>query len=217
MKRTLIALIFGLPVIALAEPGAGKSDGFPQERNLAVDIHAPGAVFAEVGISIPSSREALQYRFELHDGRATGGVYIPLGGEALVHVSAFDERGKRLYAGGSYVYIDKELTRETGLELEGDPVDPAELRIGTYLLTSELVTRDRAETVLQIALVDAWGNHLQLTTEDIQWTWPKGFETTPYPCDLNSLCVDVPDPSVLVGSFGCIQDYTCIPNPKQAF
>jgi hypothetical protein len=66
------------------------------------------------------------------------------------------------------------------LVLEGDPVDAAELRIGTYLLTSELVTRDRGESVLQVALVDAWGNHLRFTTEDIQWTWPKGFETTPW-------------------------------------
>ena len=211
MNKLQVALIFGLPGVALAEPGVGTSDYFPLERNLAVDVHAPGAVRAEVGISIPSLREALQYRFELHDGRATGGVYIPPGGEALVHVSAFDERGERLYAGGSHVYIDKELTPELGLVLEGDPVDPAELRIGTYLLTSELVTRDRGETVLQVALVDAWGNHLRLATEDIQWTWPKGFETTPYPCDSNSLCVDVPDPGVLVGSFGCIQDYTCIP------
>jgi len=92
-----------------------------------------------------------------------------------------------------------------------DPVDPAELRIGTYLLTSELVTRDRGDAVLKVALVDAWGNHLRLTTEDIQWTWPKGFETTPYPCDRNLLCVDVPDPRMLVGSIGCIQDITCIP------
>ena len=211
MNKILVALILALPGVVFSESGVGKSDNFPLERNLVVDVHAPGAVRAEVGISIPSTREALQYRFELHDGRATGGIYIPAGGEALVHVTAFDERGEKLYAGGSYVYIDKELTREFGLVLEGDPVDPAELRIGTYLLTSELVTSGRGETVLQVALVDAWGNHLRITTEDIEWTWPKGFETTPYPCDSNSLCVDVPDPSVLVGSFGCIQDYTCIP------
>jgi len=211
MNKILAAVIFGLPGVSLAEPEVGKSDYFPLERNLVVDVRAPGAVRAEVGISIPSLREALQYRFELHDGRATGGVYIPPGGEALVHVSAFDERGEKLYAGGSYVYIDKELTRELGLVLTGDPVDPAELRIGTYLLTSELVTNERRDTVLQVALVDAWGNHLRLTTEDIQWTWPKGFETTPYPCDRNSVCVDVPDPDVLVGSIGCINDITCIP------
>ena len=211
MNKILAAVIFGLPGVSLAEPGVGNSDYFPLERNLAVDVHAPGAVRAEVGVSIPSLREALQYRFELHDGRATGGVYIPPGGEALVHVSAFDERGEKLYAGGSYVYIDKELTRELGLVLNGDPVDTAELRIGTYLLTSELVTNERRDTVLQVALVDAWGNHLRLTTEDIQWTWPKGFETTPYPCARNSLCVDVPEPDVLVGSIGCIQDITCIP------
>ena len=211
MNKILVALILALPGVVFSESGVGKSGNFPLERNLVFDVHAPGAIRAEVGISIPSLREALQYQFELHDGRATGGVYIPAGGEALVHVTAFDERGEKLYAGGSHVYIDKELTREFGLVLEGDPVDPAELRIGTYLLTSELVTSGRGETVLQVALVDAWGNHLRITTEDIQWTWPKGFETTPYPCDSNSLCVDVPDPSVLVGSFGCIQDYTCIP------
>ncbi len=211
MNKFLAALVVGLPGVALAESEASKSDYFPMERNLAVDLHAPGAIRAEVGISIPSSREALQYRFELHDGRATGGVYIPAGGEALVHVSAFDERGERLHTGGSYVYIDKELTREIDLLLEGDPLDPAELRIGTYLLTSELVTGDRGEAVLQVALVDAWGNHLRLTTEDIQWTWPKGFEPTPYPCDRNSLCIEVPEPEVLVGSIGCINDITCIP------
>ncbi len=211
MNKFLAALVIGLPGVALAESELGKSDYFPLERNLVVDVRAPGAVRAEVGISIPSSRDALQYQFELHDGRATGGIYIPPGGEALVHVSAFDERGKKLHAGGSYVYIDKELTRELDLVLEGNPADPAELRIGTYLLTSELVTRDRGETVLQVALVDAWGNHLRLTTEDIRWTWPKGFEPTPYPCDRNSLCVDVPDPEVLVGSIGCINDITCIP------
>lgn len=211
MNKLVGALILALPGVSVAEPEVGKSDYFPLERNLAVDIHAPGAVRAEVGISIPSSREALQYRFELNDGRATGGVYIPPGGEALIHVAAFDERGERVYAGGSHVYVDRELTPELGLVLEGDPVDPAELRVGTYLLTSELVTSDRGATVLQVALLDAWGNHLRLSTDDIQWTWPKGFETTPYPCDRNSLCIEVPDPSVLVGSFGCIQDYTCIP------
>ena len=211
MKKILVAIVYALPGVALAEPGAGKPDYFPLERNLAVDVHAPGAVHAEVGISIPSLREALQYRFELHDGRATGGVYIPSGAEALVHVAAFDEHGKRLYANSSYIYVEKGLTREIGLVLEGDPADPAELRIGTYLLTSELVPRVGDESVLQISLVDAWGNHLRLTTEDIDWNWPKGFETTPYPCDPDSLCIDVPDPGVLVGSFGCIQDYTCIP------
>ena len=211
MNKFLAALVIGLPGVALAESEAGKSGYFPVERNLAVDVRAPGAVRAEVGISIPSSREALQYRFELHDGRATGGVYIPPGGEALVHVATFDERGERLYTGGSYAYIEKELTRELGLMLEGAMADPAELRIGSYLLTSELVTRDRGETVLQVALVDAWGNHLRLTTDDIQWTWPKGFEPTPYPCDGSSLCVDVPEPEVLVGSIGCINDITCIP------
>jgi hypothetical protein len=211
MNKFLAALVIGLPGVALAESEASKSDYFPLERNLAVNVHAPGAIRAEVGISIPSSGEALQYRFELHDGRATGGIYIPPGGEALVHVSAFNERGERLYTGGSYVYIEKELTREIGLVLEGDPVNPAELRIGTYLLTSELAARDRGETVLQVAVVDAWGNHLRLTIEDIQWTWPKGFEPTPYPCERNSLCIEVPEPEVLVGSIGCINDITCIP------
>jgi hypothetical protein len=33
----------------------------------------------------------------------------------------------------------------------------------------------------------------------------------PYPCDRNSLCVDVPKPELLVGSIGCINDITCIP------
>jgi hypothetical protein len=211
MNKLLGAFILALPGVALAEPEVGKSDYFPLERNLAVDIRAPGAIRAEVGVSIPSSRDALQYRFELNDGRATGGVYIPPGGEALVHVAAFDEHGEKLHAGGSYVYIDGQLTREIGLVLEGDPVDPAELRIGTYLLTSELVTRDREEAVMEVSLVDGWGNHLRLTAEDIQWNWPKGFETTPYPCDRSSLCIDVPDPGVLVGSIGCIQDITCIP------
>src|SRR5689334_1659681 len=84
MNKTFVAILFALPAVASAEPNVGKSDYFPLERTLAVDIHVPGAIRAEVGIAIPSLREALQYRFELHDGRAIGGVYIPPGEEALV-------------------------------------------------------------------------------------------------------------------------------------
>ena len=77
----VLAALAGAACISLpaaAGDGDFKSETFPLERNLAVDIAAPGAVRAEIGIAIPSLREEL--RFELgvdQQGQLAGGDLYP--------------------------------------------------------------------------------------------------------------------------------------------
>ena len=71
---------------------------FPLERNLAVDIAAPGAVRAEIGIAIPSLREELTFKLDVdQEGQLAGGVYIPPGESVAIEVVAFDGRGEPIY------------------------------------------------------------------------------------------------------------------------
>ena len=105
------AALTAAPPAAAGEDGF-KSDYFPLEKNLAVEIGAPGAIRAEIGISIPSLREELRYELEVNqDGQLAGGVYMPPGERAAIDVVAFDARGEAIYKGTGVAEISDELTR----------------------------------------------------------------------------------------------------------
>src|SRR6185503_2727426 len=78
MNTKLWAIVTALAGAAfIALPAAAGGDDF---KNLAVDIDAPGAVRAEIGISIPSLREDLRFELGVHQaGQLAGGIYIPPG------------------------------------------------------------------------------------------------------------------------------------------
>lgn len=79
-----------------------KSETFPLEKNLAVEIAAPGAVRAEIGISIPGLREELRYELGVgQQGQLAAGIYIPPGESASIEVVAFDARGEAIYKGAA--------------------------------------------------------------------------------------------------------------------
>ncbi len=92
------AAFIAMPAVAGHEDF--KSDYFPLEKNLAVDIDAPGAVAAHIGISIPGLREGLKYELGVDEhGLITGGIYIPPTESARVEVVAFNADGKAIYRG----------------------------------------------------------------------------------------------------------------------
>src|ERR1700704_2108332 len=75
------------------------------ERNIAIDINAPGAVRAEVLISIPSLKEVQRVPLQVAEGAIVGGIYLPPGKENRVSVTAFDARGEKLFSGSGYVAV----------------------------------------------------------------------------------------------------------------
>ena len=167
-----------------------KSDTFPLERNLAVDIAAPGAVRAEIGISSPNLREDL--RFELgvdQEGQLSGGVYIPPGESASIQVVAFDGRGEPIYRGAGKAEIGKELTDEFRVPLEGqESQGPLYVRFGSQLLTAGIV--GGTDELLQVG-VTLLGPHGQVkfSPEDLEWKLPDGFPEIKYSCFGDSLCI----------------------------
>lgn len=68
----LIAALLGTAALAGPEPPV-------LPPNLAVDVNAPGAVRAEIGISIPSLKEEKRYELRVSDGELVGGIYVPPG------------------------------------------------------------------------------------------------------------------------------------------
>lgn len=168
-----------------------KSDTFPLEKNLAVEIAAPGAIRAQIGISIPSLREEL--RFELsadQPGLLSGGIYIPPGESARIDVVAFDVRGEAIYKGAGAAEIGKELTHEFRVPLEGgDSKVAIDARFGTQLLTAGVVGETDGRLQVQVALLDAYGAHVPFSPEDFVWKLPDGFPEIKYSCFGDSLCI----------------------------
>jgi hypothetical protein len=216
MKTILVALLFTLAGAALAGPEPGrteafKSDYFPLERNLAVDIDAPGAVRAEILISIPSLKEELRYELRADEHGIIGGVYIPPG-EAQVGVIAFDQRGEAIYKGEGALLVDEKLTREVRVRLEGrESKWPLDARFGTYLLTAGYGAGYDGGLMLQVSLLDAFGKHLPFSPEEIEWQLPEEFPVLPYSCFDNSLCILEWKPTrEQEAIYLCYRDITCM-------
>jgi alpha-tubulin suppressor-like RCC1 family protein len=167
-----------------------KSETFPLEKNLAVDIAAPGAVRAEIGISIPSLREELRYELGVdQQGQLSGGIYIPPDESASIDVVAFDERGDAIYKGAGAAEIGKELTGEFRVPLEGRESQTAlHARFGTQLLTAGIVGATDEHLQVGVTLLDPYGQ-LAFSPEDLEWKLPDGFPEIKYSCFNGSLCI----------------------------
>ena len=167
-----------------------KSETFPLERNLAVDIAAPGAVRAEIAISSPSLREDL--RFELgvdQEGQLAGGIYIPPGEKASIDVVAFDGSGEAIYKGAGVGEIGKELTPEFRVPLEGGESKMAlDARFGTQLLTAGIVGETDELLQVAVSLLDPYGR-VKFSPEDLEWKLPDGCPEIQYSCFNDSLCI----------------------------
>ena len=188
MNTKLWAILTALAGAAfIALPAAAGGDDF---KNLAVDIDAPGAVRAEIGISIPSLREDL--RFELgvnQEGQLAGGIYIPPGEAAAIDVVAFDAGGKPIYKGAGVAEIGKELTREFRVPLEGRESKTAlDARFGSQLLTAGIVGGTDELLQVGVTLLDPYGQ-VKFSPEDLEWKLPDGFPEIKYSCFNDSLCI----------------------------
>lgn len=182
------ALFFTLP--AAANNDDFKSDYFPLEKNLAVEIAAPGAVRAEIGISIPSLREELRYELGVNqDGQLSGGIYVPPGESASIAVVAFDERGEAIYKGESIAEIGVELTPEFRVPLAGEESKASlHARFGTQLLAAGIVGETEKLLQVQITLLDAHGR-VEFSPQDLVWKLPDVYPEIKYSCFNGSLCI----------------------------
>ena len=215
MNKTLAALTLALCSSAFAGPQIGKSDYFPLERNIAVDIFAPGAVRADVAISIPSLKEVQHFVIAGTSGHLTGGVYIPPGKENFISVAAFDERGEQLYAGSGYAAIDEKLTREISIKLDGKELEePPEAKFATYRLKLGFGPNEADGYRLAATLFDANGKHIPFDPDDIKWQYPDWFELLPYSCFQDSLCIELPEPKHSREIVACWRDVFCQPHPE---
>jgi alpha-tubulin suppressor-like RCC1 family protein len=179
-----------------APAAAGREDfkpGYPPpEKNLAVEFDAPGVVRAQIAIAIPSLREDLRYELGTDEhGLVTGGIYVPPGDEARVEVVAFDARGEAIYKGAGIAFVDKELTPEFQVPLEGQKFDgsPPQVRFGSNLLTAGIVGEVDDLLRVQLTLVDPYGTRLPYTPDDFEWRLPKDFPEIKYSCFNGQLCI----------------------------
>lgn len=195
MNKLWIILTALASAACIALPAAAgdrdfKSETFPLEKNLAVDIAAPGAVRAEIGISSPSLREEL--RFELgvdQEGQLSGGIYIPPGEAASIEVVAFDARGDAIYKGAGAAEIGKELTDEFRVPLQGqESQGPLYVRFGSQLLTAGIVGGTDELLQVGVTLLDPYGQ-VKFSPEDLEWQLPDGFPEIKYSCFNDSLCI----------------------------
>lgn len=185
---------------------AGPTDLPP---NLAVDIDAPGAARAFIDVTIPKVKAPLHYELGLKDGLIAGGIYIPAGKERYVSITAFDERGEKLYTGAGYATVDEKLTAEIAITMEGrDSKDPLTSKLGTYRLEVGFGT-NKSGYLLQATLFDALGKQTPFKPDDIKWGFP-GFELLPYSCFETSLCIDFNKPDFsITARLACYRDITC--------
>lgn len=184
-----LASAFFITLPAAAGEEDFKSDYFPLEKNLAVDIAAPGAVRAEIGISIPSLREELRYELGVEQGQLSGGIYVPPGESARIAVVAFDEHGEAIYKGEGVTEIGVELTPEFRVPLEGkESKEARHARFGTQLLTAGVVGDTDELLQVQVTLLDAYGR-VEFSPEDLIWNLPNGFPQIKYSCFNRSLCI----------------------------
>lgn len=218
MKHTIafLALLF-LGGSALAGPEPGRPTRGAPPNNLAVDVDAPGAVRAEIGIAIPSLKEELRYSLSVDDGAITGGVYVPPGPERFISVTAFDANGEKIYSGGGYANIDEKLTREIAIELDGgkDAGRALTAKFGTYRLALGVEGGEKEGVLLHAALIDASGKPVSFEFGDLKWELPEGFPTLPYSCFLNELCIWFPDFKREGVILACYQDLTCWHKPPK--
>jgi alpha-tubulin suppressor-like RCC1 family protein len=189
----ILTALAGAACVALPAAAGGvdfKSDTLPLEKNLAVDIAAPGAVRVQIGISVPSLREDLRYELGVdQEGQLAGGIYIPPGESASIEVVAFDERGEAIYKGAGVAEIGKELTGEFRVPLEGrESQDALHARFGTQLLTAGIVGETDEHLQLQVALLGAYGR-VEFSPEDLVWKLPDGFQDIKYSCFNGQLCI----------------------------
>ena len=189
MNKLLFAFIFSL---AGAAAFAGPESNPPVlPPNLAVDIQAPGAVRAELQISIPSLKEVQRYALGTDGGTIKGGVFVSPGEENLVSIQAFDEQGEPIYKGEGFAVVGKEGTSEFHIPLDGPESSfPVYARLGDKLLSAGIVPSELDDqTMLQLTLLDPLGNHIEFGPDDLEWQLPEGFPTLPYSCFNNSLCI----------------------------
>lgn len=193
-------------LLALAAANAWSAP----ERNIAVDIDAPGAVRADVTISIPSLKPT-RVQLQVVDGALAGGIYLPPGKENLVSITAVDARGEKLYTGSGYVAVRDGLTPQVDIPLAGKSKEPLTAKFGTYRLALGLAAGPTESGLLvQTTLIDAMGNHLPIKPEDLDWRgWPDKFELLPYSCFRESLCIELPDPKASELIVACMRDFVC--------
>lgn len=168
-----------------------KSDTFPLERNLAFELDAPGAVRANVQVAGRDLGEGLNFELATDEhGLISGGVYAPPGESRRVSVVAFDARGEVIYKGESVVNIDKELTPEFGVPLDGKELkDPLNARFASQLLTAGIVGGDEELLKVQLTLKDPLGNNLPYSSDDLFWELPEGFPEIKYSCFGDAACI----------------------------
>jgi len=197
LSNCLPALL-GAGLFAVAATASGgdfktdiKTQAYSAERNLAVDIGAPGAVRADVQIHGGDLREKL--RFELgtnENGRIAGGIYIPPGDERFVSVVAFDARGEAILSGESVVHVGKELIPEFQVALEGrETKTPVKARFGSQLLSAGIVGGNEELLKIQLTLRDPYGEFVPYSPEHFIWDLPKGFPEIKYSCFNGALCI----------------------------
>jgi hypothetical protein len=207
MKKNLLgvfALLLG--TAALAGPEAP-----PLPPNLAVDINAPGAVRAEIAISIPSLKEEMRYELNVSEGGLVGGIYVPPGKENKVSITALDARGEKLYWGSGFVSVSTKFNPQIDIELVGkETKDPLTAKFGTYRLGLALAANAGDGLMIEATLFDAAGKHLSIEPKAVIWTGlPEKFEVLPYSCFGGSLCFELPDPRVYEAMMACIADVVC--------
>src|SRR5688572_15556228 len=213
MNKKIPSLLLALAAAtAWGGPEIGNSGPFPLEPNIAVDINAPGAIRAEVAISIPSFKEVQRYDLQVSECALVGGVYLPPGKANFVSITTFDAHGEKLYAGEGNVAVGDSFTPQIDIHLEGrETKDPLTAKLGTYRLGLGLAAGPGEEgLIVEATLFDALGKHLPFKPDDIQWGGlPEKFELLPYSCFGESLCIELPDPRVHEDLIACMRDVVC--------
>src|SRR6185295_11239745 len=133
----LIALAAAASFANLA--GAGdidrKRDDLPPERNLAVELNAPGAVRLDVQVYDRERGESFRYELGKNEnGLIRGGILAPPGKGLVISLAAYDGRDEAIYKGEGVVDIGEGVSPEFDVKLEGrDLKEPLAARFGGYL------------------------------------------------------------------------------------
>jgi alpha-tubulin suppressor-like RCC1 family protein len=213
MNKKILGLFFALAAAnAWSAPEFGKSETFPLQRNIAVDINAPGAVRAELAISSSSFGEPRRLELQVNEGALAGGIHLPPGEKNFVSVTAFDERGEKLYSGSGYVEVGEKFTPQVDIRLEGKEAKlPLTAKFGTYRFGLGISAGPgEGGLVVEATLYDAHGNHVPFAPDEVRWIGlPERFELLPYSCFRESLCIELPDPRRYEDLVACMRDIVC--------
>jgi hypothetical protein len=201
----LVAALLGTAAFARGEPPPVLPP------NLAVDIDAPGAVRADIAISIPSLKEVKRYQLTASEGSLVGGIYVPPGEENLVRVTTYDARGEKLYGGSGYVNVSAKFNPQIDIALTGgETKDPLAAKFGTYRFGLGVAANAGDGLMVQATLFDALGKHVPFEAGEVMWGGlPEKFEVLPYSCFDNALCIEFPDPRVYEAMIACFRDVVC--------